>query len=161
MAPNTPPPLTGNELCFYCFFSCRNAVMKNCCPDWNVPAFQQPQPLPPSAINGESADWTAPTKDEDDLHEKEWWESITRKTVRERNSGLSPLRTFLCVSMNLEWTVSIFAATNTTILWRLKPLNMGKKNDKVKCCEPHKAREKKPYFQFIGQRFKKLKKREN
>lgn len=43
-------------------------------------------------------------------------ERITRKTVRERNSGLSPPRTFLCVSVNLEWTVSIFTTTNTRIL---------------------------------------------
>lgn len=56
MALNISPVLIGNDLCFLLLFSCRNAVMKNCCPDWNVPAFQQPQPLPPSAINGESAD---------------------------------------------------------------------------------------------------------
>lgn len=60
---------------------CRNAVMKNCCPDWNVPALQQPQTLPPSAINGESADWTAPFKDEDDWRERSR-ERIKTETVR-------------------------------------------------------------------------------
>lgn len=54
-----------------------------------MPAFQQPHPhLPPSAINGESADWTAPIEDEDDLHEREKeMERIKRekeKTVREK-----------------------------------------------------------------------------
>lgn len=125
-------PHFWNELCFRSLFSCRNAVMKNCCPDWNVPAFQQPQPLPPSAINGESADWSAPTEDEDDRHERK--ERKTRKTVRERNSGLSSPRTFLCVSVNLEWTVSIFTTPNTTI-----PMIKASehKKDKRKCREPH------------------------
>lgn len=136
---NLSPVLLENELCV--LFSCRNAVMKNCCPDWNVPAFQQPQPLPPSAINGESADWSAPTKDEDDWHERERKERITRKTVRERNSGLSPPRTFLCVIVNLEWTVCIFTTTNVTILWWLKPPNI-KKKDKNKMSWATHATEK-------------------
>lgn len=69
-------------------------------------------------------------------------ESITRKTVRERTSGLSPPRTFLRVSMNLEWTVFTFATTDRNPMMIKASKHEKKTNGKIKCCEPHQAREK-------------------
>lgn len=81
--------------------------MKNCCPDWNVPAFQQPRPPPPSAINGESADRTAPINAEDDLQQRVKREK-DGQYEREDSFFLSPLEDLPLFQYGCEtWTDSV------------------------------------------------------
>lgn len=62
-------------------------------------SFPTALPLPPSAINGESADRTAPVTDEDDLNERE----RERDSFERRGDPiLSPLKDLLCLCVNLN-----------------------------------------------------------